>query len=366
MGQLAKDVAVVELVGEPVGGVDTDLFNGDMADLMAFAVGDGVLPNPDLPPEESAIPCPVSRLGQTLIQEDGPCAKRLGPVDVDQYVDVGGSAGHAWWTVADESTPDYTEGVAWLFDFELEGEYQLWAHVPGGVENLTHGAHFEVEHAAGTTLVVVDQSAGGVALIGTFAFNEGAGGQQVRAFDSYAAAGDEGRRVAFDAIELGPASVCSCSEQGGIETLSCDDGGTLTRVCDGCHWSDWSACMVDDAGASDVAVDASGDVAGAVDVGDDGPVLASEDAHGSTDAPASRGDSTSTVESDLIGTSTDVHVVAVQSTVQGHSTTGRIPGSTDTGCQGGSAPGVGWLAIWMLCVFCRRQPRRRVSNRATP
>ena len=224
------------------GNVDTNHFNGDLDALLEFAYqGGDTSPAPE---SESATPCPVVAEGQTLIEEDGPCARRLGALVEEAYVSVGGGSGHAWWTLADELAPAYQEGVAWLFDFELAGTYGVWAHVPAALDDLSTGAIYEISHGGDVSVVEVNlrDNAGKAVLLGTFDFSEGSAGQEVRALDSYTAPGDAGKRVSFDTLELGLASYCACLEAGLVETLICSGGSEIYRECDGCSWSDWSDC----------------------------------------------------------------------------------------------------------------------------
>jgi GH25 family lysozyme M1 (1,4-beta-N-acetylmuramidase) len=345
------------------GGVDTDLFNGDMEALLEFAYGDSGDNEPPPPPEETATPCPVSTLGQTLIQEDGPCAKRLGAVVEGAYVDIAGSAGHAWWTTAEDAAPDYSEGVAWLLDFEEGGPYTVWAHVPAGVANVTTGAVFEVQHGGTTSTVIVDPSAniGAAVWLGTFEFVAGSQGQQVQALDSYTVGSDQGARVCFDALEMGPGIYCACGEQGLVEALSCGVDAEMTRVCDGCQWSSWSSC--DSAATAADTATTPEDTAVAPEGSTDSAVGPSLDVPGAEEHEG-------VVTPGLEAASVEVHAVAstvnVFSTSQSDSAT-----PSGQGCQGGESErphGALWLLILvsMRALWLRGYRPRRVSSKATP
>jgi len=311
------------------GGVDTDKFNGGMAALQAFGSGDTIPPDPDpiVPPEETAIPCPIVGDGHTILEEDGPCARRIGPVYTERYTDISGHGGHAWWTAADETAPAYSEGVEWLFDFAEPGLFKVWAHIPSAIDSLSAAASYEVDHASGTTAVEVDQAAkaGDVVLLGAFNFATGAQGQSVRALDSHF--GASGLRVAFDALEIGPGTLCACTEVGLVESLPCSDDGSVTRECDGCQWSEWSPC------------DGAAVAGGGPDAGGGAP-----DGLGGGEFDAATGAS--------------VHAYTSRTAVT-HPSAG--------GCRGGSAPiwplPLVWLSLGLL-IWAQRSSR--ASRNATP
>lgn len=331
------------------GNVDTNLFNGGMQALLDLGYSGGEPRQGEDTYEESATACPLSLAGQTLIQEDGPCAKRLGLVDDAAYHDVQGNAGHAWWTAADEEAPAYQEGVAWLFDVQESGSYSLWAHVPDGVADLTTGAVFEVWQGESVTTVVVDPSAhsGGAVLLGTFEFLIEDGVHEVRALDSFTTPSDEGAAVCFDALEIGPAVYCACDEDGRSESLTCGVDGEMTRVCDGCQWSSWSAC-------DDPPVEA--DTAGTAGDAARTPTDTTEPELGPPDEADVSPQTTVAVHS--VGTSTQVL------------TTSGAP-AAEAGCQGSRPRGEGHPLVWLmsLCfvVFGARGYRlTRLIKRATP
>lgn len=312
------------------GDVDTNKFNGGMAALQAFGTEGSLPPGP---PRETATPCVVTGQGNTIVEEDGPCSRRLGPVHPERYTDVSGHGGHAWWTAADELAPGYSEGVEWLFDFAEAGLYKVWAHVPSGLDALTPAASYEVVHAAGVTSVTVDQAAnaGDVVLLGAFNFVLGADGQSVRVLDSYVDSASQGLRVALDAVEVGPANSCACTEVGTIESLPCGGSGFITRECDGCQWSEWSAC------------DGHGDAGGAD--GGSGPYPDGLSGGGPDDV-----------------TGPTVHAYTSATTVTNPS---------DAGCAGGSRPvtPLPWLGLmaWLsLGVLRRSQRPSRAKSSATP
>ncbi len=192
--------------------------------------------------DDDVTACEVSPDGHTLIEEDGPCASISG--DPSQLHDHDGSAGHSWWTAQDSEDPDYAEGVNWMFEFPQGGEYDLWAHVPDGLSEVTGSADYKVFSGGGASAhVYVSQAAvaGYRVHLGAFTFDAG-GDQWVRLGDNDPEPGAQGDKVVFDALELAPVQACDCDEVGAVEAHACDNGGVQIRTCDGCHWSEWSEC----------------------------------------------------------------------------------------------------------------------------
>ncbi len=207
--------------------------------------------------------CEIAVSGSTRIEEDGPCAQRVG--DPGQYEDHDGSGGHSWWVLQNEPDPDYGLGVNWMFEFVQGGEYDLWAHVPAGLSDLTADADYKVFFAGGASQHVhVSQAAaaGHRVHLGAFTFDAG-GDQWVRLGDNYADAVGPGSKLALDALELAPVEACDCDVVGDVEARPCDNGGVQIRTCDGCHWSEWTECS--DPGDDDDTA------AGDDDDGPDGP-----------------------------------------------------------------------------------------------
>ena len=200
--------------------------------------------------------CAVDPTVPTVLEEDGPCAARTG--DAGGYHDFDGNAGHSWWTAQDELDPDYAHGVVWSFEFAAGGDFELSAHVPAGLDELTDDADYKVQHGGGSEHVHVPQAAGagGWIPLGTFEFAAG-GDQWVRLGDNHVDPDGAQRRVLFDALKLVPFQPCDCDVTDDIEARPCDNGGVQVRTCDGCHWSQWSECEEppddDDLGDDDTA-----------------------------------------------------------------------------------------------------------------
>ena len=236
------------------GDVDTNLYNGSLAALSDWAIGE------DTDTEETCTgPCTVAATGRTVIEEDDGCGCLTGsPSEIHT---TSGHDDHAWWTEADVPEPDYAEGINTLLDFQAAGTYEVHAWVPQR-DDLTSGALYKVFHGDSSTKVALDQRAngGGWASLGTFDFAAGED-QWVRLGDTWTDSADAGRTVMFDALRFDEVSDttddtgdtwvdtaidtgldCECDEADFVQRMVCTDGGVRERECDGCDWTDWSPC----------------------------------------------------------------------------------------------------------------------------
>jgi len=182
--------------------------------------------------------------GETIIEEDGPCASVVGTLN-----DADGHGGHAYWATKEEVDPDYDQGVNWMFEFPAAGDHDLWIWVPEGLGALTTDADYKVFYGDQSAHVYVPQAGneGTWVHLGTFSFEPG-GDQWVRLGDNYTSAEDQGLTVAFDALKIAPVTECECTTAGAIQTQHCGIDGEQWRECDGCSWGPWSEC---DEGADD-------------------------------------------------------------------------------------------------------------------
>lgn len=207
------------------GNVDRDRFNGDAAALDAWAWHDE---------EECSGTCAVAAEGETVIQEDDPCAcpeGRLSSID--------GNGGHAYWTPADAGGDDALE---WPLRLDRAGSYDVWVWIPV-LGAPTAGAVYTIQHNGGTDIVTTDQAAmsGAWSLLGKFDFSA-AGSQSVRVSDAWDDEANAGRDVGIDNLRLVPTSnTCEC-DTAESESQECSDGGTRGRDCEGCDWSAWTPC----------------------------------------------------------------------------------------------------------------------------
>ena len=182
--------------------------------------------------------------GETIIEEDGPCAFVVG-----QLSDADGHGDHAYYATKEEPDPDYDQGVNWMFEFPAAGDHDIWVYVPTGLGALTADADYKVFYGDQSAHVYVPQAGneGTWVHLGLFPFEPG-GDQWVRLGDNYTSAEDQGLTVAFDALKIAPLTECECTTAGAVQTQHCGAHGEQWRECDGCNWGEWSAC---DEGADD-------------------------------------------------------------------------------------------------------------------
>jgi MYXO-CTERM domain-containing protein len=193
-------------------------------------------------------PCQVIQPVETILEDDGPCFQRFGPVAY-WHDETAGHDGHCVWTYTiDASVPD--NWVRWNLHFAQAGSYELWAWVPGTWGQSVQ-APYAVRHDTTEAPVVRDQTTApdGWLSLGTFDFAAG-GDQWVTLADNTGEpyTGPGGTTIAFDALRIVPATTCECTAGDPDETRACARCGTQTRTCDGCHWPDWSTAECVDQG----------------------------------------------------------------------------------------------------------------------
>ncbi|MCA9710828.1 MAG: peptidoglycan DD-metalloendopeptidase family protein [Myxococcales bacterium] len=199
--------------------------------------------------------------GQTIVDdEDAGCLVRQTSAWWSSYQ---GHDDHHFWTRAiDAAAPD--SSARWRFGVSVPGDYRAEVFVPDADASTTN-ARYQVHHAAGTTEVVVDQSAQkGWQELGTFEFTGGAG-EGIELGDATGEAAGQDRHIAYDAIRM--TYVPASGDTGGSGGSGEGSGGGE---------SDGSG-SVDSTGSSGGATSAGpgdGDAGGTVGGGDEsGPSL---------------------------------------------------------------------------------------------
>lgn len=167
--------------------------------------------------------CEIDPLGETILEEDGPCVELRGSTDA--LHDVDGHDGHAYWTPKDEADPDYDDGIFWMLEFIEAGDYDVWAYVPAGLTDLTEDADYKVSYDGASLHAHLSQAAapGAWLYIGQFAFNTGED-QWVRLGDNTTGGDDQDRKVAFDALRIG--STVESDDDDDDDDTGDDDGGS--------------------------------------------------------------------------------------------------------------------------------------------
>jgi len=196
------------------------------------------------PPPPVCDPIPPA---EVILADDGPCLGLGG--DPENWSAGDGLGGHSSYTPQDVPSPDYAEAGLWLFTFQQAGNYDLWVYQAGAVANRTAAATYKISFGGGqASKIIVDQAANADTWVhlGAFPFDQ-AVEHWIRIGDNYEP-GNEGKNVVVDDLRIAPAAACVCDQPGAIDAQPCGNGGEQTRICDGCQWSDWSACSIGTSG----------------------------------------------------------------------------------------------------------------------
>ncbi len=188
------------------GNVDTDLWNGSIDDLIAFAnptpvCGDGYCTGGETH-DTCAGDCPVCETippEGRVVEETELCFDEGGPASGWHHVDGEGSGGHVTWTYA-TANPTENPGT-WNLDFAEAGRYRVEAYTPAPYA-ASRMAPYTIHHAGIDTTVRLDQSAAeGWQTLGDLTFEAG-GDQYVRLDDSTGEPYADRVMIAFDALRL--------------------------------------------------------------------------------------------------------------------------------------------------------------------
>lgn len=188
------------------GNVDTDLWNGTLDDLLAFAnptpvCGDGVCSGAETHTScagDCLICEPIPPLGRT-VEETEICFVAGGPSGGWRSVDGAGSGNHVFWTYAVASATE--NPGTWNLELSEAGLYRVEAYTPAPYA-ASRQAPYTVRHAGVEELVVVDQSAvDGWQSLGNFTFAAGTD-QWVQLVDSTGEPYADRVVLGFDAIRL--------------------------------------------------------------------------------------------------------------------------------------------------------------------
>lgn len=190
------------------GNVDMDLFNGTLAALQAFTVGNPTCGDGYCTGGETHATCPV----------DCPVCENIPPLgrvvdERDLCFEEGGDS--RWWRYVEddgyESTLQWTHTVAtaaemdnygiWHLTFDQAGQYQVAAYTDASYAQSTQ-ARYQVRHAGVEETQVVDQTAvDGWVQVGAYDFAAG-GDQWVRLEDYTGEPLNTNTQIVFDAVRL--------------------------------------------------------------------------------------------------------------------------------------------------------------------
>lgn len=185
--------------------VDTDLFNGSRADLLALTgggvvCGDGRCDGDEIDTcPEDCPSCQAIPAEGAVIDETSLCFETEGPERYIRSVSEGYDGG-LLWTYGTSNSYSVVAGT-WHLDFDLPGWYRLEVYTDGEWADSVE-ADYEIHHAGETDVVEADQTAvDGWLDLGDFEFAAG-DEQYVFLGDNTGEGGWLDRRVVFDAIRL--------------------------------------------------------------------------------------------------------------------------------------------------------------------
>jgi hypothetical protein len=191
------------------GGVDSNDFNGDLADLMALTVagggecGDGTCDpgeNPDSCPDDCP-PCLLIPPEGAVLDELGACFYPGGDPGFWREESSGWQEHHLW-TVATAAADPANYGI-WELHFEQAGSYELEVYIEPGASASVQSA-YQISHAGLSSLHTIDQSSvDGWISLGVYSFAD-EGSQSVRLDDNTGEDWELDRALVFDAIRLSP------------------------------------------------------------------------------------------------------------------------------------------------------------------
>jgi len=174
------------VVPEPLSGAE-DLVQG-----MTITSDNAGTPCPSIPPE-----------GAIIDDAQLACFTAGGNASYWRNETAGYDGSLRWTHGTDAMTVD-NFGV-WTFDFEQAGAYEVEIYTDAAFAQ-SQAAAYLLQHAGGSDVVAIDQSAAdGWQSLGTFDFDAG-GGQQLRLDDVTGEALNLERQLVFDAVRLTPAN----------------------------------------------------------------------------------------------------------------------------------------------------------------
>ncbi|MCA9662547.1 MAG: hypothetical protein KC486_29675 [Myxococcales bacterium] len=238
------------------GPVDSNNWNGDMADLLDHTVGGAVCGDGKCVFGEDAVNCPadcppcgtIPPHGATIDDGDA-CAELYGDPQYWRHETAGHGDSLYWTNATDFDTP--SNYAVWRLFFAESGLYSLaaWVEQPFGE---SQAVRYVVRHAGGETVVPVDQSSiDGWVDLGEFDF-DAAADHWVRIDDNTGEQNDLEISITFDALEL------TRVDDEPESTTSTSGGSGGTGGTDGTGWTDGS----DSASASASGTDGGGSTTG--------------------------------------------------------------------------------------------------------
>jgi lysozyme len=185
------------------GNVDCNRWNGDLASLATFQVGDPVCGDGSCNGDETHATCPgdcpicenIPAAGR-IVDETDICFEAGGPAQYWREVTTAGHGGRLLWTM---TTDDQEYNFAkWWLTFDEGGDYRVEVYTDTAYAQ-SHTAPYEIVHAGVTDTVIIDQAAvNGWQSLGDITFAAG-GAQHVKVPDF---TGVDGLQLVADALRL--------------------------------------------------------------------------------------------------------------------------------------------------------------------
>lgn len=224
------------------GPVDTNLFNGDMAALLALTGADVTCGDGTCSAGEGSDSCPSDCPPCGVIGEDGgivddgdACFTAGGPQAFIRVATDAGQGGDLRWTNTTASAQEANFGN-WELFLAAEGRYTVEVYTDAMYARSTR-ASYDVTHDGVTETVVVDQQAAdGWQSLGEFDFAAG-GGQRVHVGDNTGEVGAEAIAMVLDAVRLTPVN----GGGGGDDDAPADGGDGASDDSDADEHDDVSA-----------------------------------------------------------------------------------------------------------------------------
>lgn len=170
------------------GGVDTNRFNGTLADLDAITVGGSG--------QNSS--CTELEAEGGIIDEDDDCVRLGGPSRFLRSVSDDSAVGGGYvWTGTTASNNVHNYGT-WTLAFSEAGTYDIAAHIPAGT-GASQQARYDLSGAVTRSVLINQSTANGNVALGSVTVDAG-DRVTVRLNDNTGESGDLDRSIVFDAV----------------------------------------------------------------------------------------------------------------------------------------------------------------------
>lgn len=179
---------------------------------------------PEEPPAQDPAQCELMDEGG-IIDEEQDCVELGGPAQYLRAETGSGNSGGYLWTGATASSRTYNY-AAWTIPLSQPGRFLIEASAPAGATS--RQADYVVTHAQGAERFIIDQRQGGFVELGILRLDSNH--NLVTLGDNTGERSSLGRRLAFDALRITPASEVACSEATTTAALNVRPRPNTTRA----------------------------------------------------------------------------------------------------------------------------------------